>query len=70
VADVIARYEVDTVAVLPCPELDGPALRRLGWALEKTQAELLLAPAVTEVVGTRVQIRAGVRAAADARGAA
>ncbi len=57
VADAVARYEVDTVAVLPCPELDGPALRRLGWALEKTQAELLLAPAVTEIVGTRVQIR-------------
>jgi len=57
VAEVVARYEVDTVAVLPCPELDGPALRRLGWALEKTQAELLLAPAVTEIVGTRVQIR-------------
>src|SRR4051794_8706706 len=57
VADVVTRYEVDTVAVLPCPELDGPALRRLGWALEKTQAELLLAPAITELVGTRVQIR-------------
>ena len=57
VADVVARYEVDTVAVLPCPELDGPALRRLGWALEKTPAELLLAPAVTEIVGTRVRIR-------------
>src|SRR4051794_20691310 len=57
VADVVTRFEVDTVAVLPCPELDGPALRRLGWALERTQAELLLAPAVTEVVGTRVQIR-------------
>jgi exopolysaccharide biosynthesis polyprenyl glycosylphosphotransferase len=57
VAGVVTRFEVDTVAVLPCPELDGPALRRLGWALEKTQAELLLAPAVTEIVGTRVQIR-------------
>src|SRR3954453_6407321 len=57
VADVVARYEVDTVAVLPCPELDGPALRRLGWDLEKTQAELLLAPAITEIVGTRVRIR-------------
>jgi exopolysaccharide biosynthesis polyprenyl glycosylphosphotransferase len=57
VADVVTRYRVDTVAVLPCPELDGPALRRLGWALEKTQAELLLAPAVTEIVGTRVRIR-------------
>lgn len=57
VADVVARYEVDTVAVLPCPELDGSALRRLGWDLEKTAAELLLAPAITEIVGTRVRIR-------------
>ncbi|WP_324275624.1 sugar transferase [Blastococcus brunescens] len=57
VADVVKRYEVDTVAVLPCPELDGPALRRLGWDLEKTRAELLLAPAITEIVGTRVRIR-------------
>jgi exopolysaccharide biosynthesis polyprenyl glycosylphosphotransferase len=57
VAEVVARHEVDTVAVLPCPELDGPTLRRLGWDLEKTPAELLLAPAITEIVGTRVQIR-------------
>lgn len=57
VAAVVGRYEVDTVAVLPCPELDGPALRRLGWDLEKTRAELLLAPAITEIVGTRVRIR-------------
>jgi exopolysaccharide biosynthesis polyprenyl glycosylphosphotransferase len=57
VAAVVDQYEVDTVAVLPCPELDGSALRRLGWALEKTRAELLLAPAVTEIVGTRVRIR-------------
>ncbi|MGY1779792.1 sugar transferase [Geodermatophilus sp. SYSU D01036] len=57
VADVVRRYEVDTVAVLPCPELDGPALRRLGWELEDTEAELLLAPAVTEIVGPRVRIR-------------
>jgi exopolysaccharide biosynthesis polyprenyl glycosylphosphotransferase len=57
VADVVRRYQVDTVAVLPCPELDGPALRRLGWDLETTNAELLLAPSVTEVVGTRVRIR-------------
>jgi exopolysaccharide biosynthesis polyprenyl glycosylphosphotransferase len=57
VAAVVSQYEVDAVAVLPCPELDGPSLRRLGWALETTDAELLLAPAVTDVVGTRVQIR-------------
>ncbi|WP_104523568.1 sugar transferase [Blastococcus atacamensis] len=58
VVDVVRRYEVDTVAVLPSPELDGAALRRLGWDLEETQAELLLAPAVTEVAGPRVRIRA------------
>ena len=57
VAAAVRQYQVDTVAVLPCPELDGPALRRLGWDLEKTDAELLLAPAVTEIVGTRVRIR-------------
>jgi exopolysaccharide biosynthesis polyprenyl glycosylphosphotransferase len=57
VVEVVRRYEVDTVAVLPSPELDGAALRRLGWELEKTEAELLLAPAVTEVVGPRVRIR-------------
>jgi exopolysaccharide biosynthesis polyprenyl glycosylphosphotransferase len=57
VVDVVTKYEVDTVAVLPSPELDGPALRRLGWELEQTDAELLLAPAVTEVAGPRVRIR-------------
>lgn len=57
VLEVVNRYEVDTVAVLPSPELDGSRLRRLGWELEKTRAELLLAPAVTEVVGPRVNIR-------------
>ncbi|MGY2078178.1 sugar transferase [Blastococcus sp. SYSU DS0828] len=57
VVEVVKEHEVDTVAVLPCPELDGPALRRLGWGLEETRAELLLAPAMTEIVGSRVQIR-------------
>jgi exopolysaccharide biosynthesis polyprenyl glycosylphosphotransferase len=57
VVDVVREYEIDTVAVLPSPELDGSALRQLGWGLESTRAELLLAPAVTEIVGSRVQIR-------------
>jgi exopolysaccharide biosynthesis polyprenyl glycosylphosphotransferase len=57
VADVVRRYEVDAVAVLPSPELDGPSLRRLGWELETTEAELLLAPAVTDIAGPRVRIR-------------
>lgn len=57
VLDVVRRHGVETVAVLPSPELEGPALRRLGWELERTAAELLLAPAVTEVAGPRVAIR-------------
>jgi exopolysaccharide biosynthesis polyprenyl glycosylphosphotransferase len=57
VAAVVARFEVDTVAVLPSQELDGSALRTLGWQLENTSAELLVAPAITAVVGPRVHIR-------------
>ncbi len=37
-AQVVEAYGVDTVAVLPCPELDGPEVRRLGWALQDTDA--------------------------------
>ncbi|MDB6002935.1 MAG: wcaJ [Rhizobacter sp.] len=57
VAEVVTRFEVDTVAVLPSQELDGPTLRLLGWQLEDTSAELLVAPAITDVVGPRVHIR-------------
>jgi exopolysaccharide biosynthesis polyprenyl glycosylphosphotransferase len=57
VIDVVRRYEVDTVAVLPSPEMDGTALRRLGWQLEKTRADLLLAPSVSEVAGPRIRVR-------------
>ena len=57
VVDAVRRHGADTVAVLPSPELEGAALRRLGWELETTSAELLLAPAVTEIAGPRVSIR-------------
>ncbi|TFV92686.1 sugar transferase [Blastococcus sp. CT_GayMR20] len=57
VADVVRRFGVDTVAVQPSPELDGAALRHLGWELEKDRANLLLAPAATELVGPRFRIR-------------
>jgi exopolysaccharide biosynthesis polyprenyl glycosylphosphotransferase len=57
VADVVTQFEVDTVAVLPSQEFDGPALRELGWRLEDTSAELLVAPAITDVVGPRIHIR-------------
>jgi len=44
--------------VLPSQELDSRTLRDLGWQLEGTSAELLVAPVITEVVGPRVHIRA------------
>jgi len=57
VAEISAALGVDAVAVLPTPETDGAFLRRLGWVLEDTHADLFVAPAVTEVVGPRVAIR-------------
>ena len=57
VVDVVTRFGVDTVAVLPSEELDGRVLRELGWQLEDTEAELLVAPAITDIVGPRVHIR-------------
>jgi exopolysaccharide biosynthesis polyprenyl glycosylphosphotransferase len=57
ILDVVRGHDIEVVAVLPSPELDGSALRRLGWELEGTEAELMLAPAVTEIAGPRVAIR-------------
>jgi exopolysaccharide biosynthesis polyprenyl glycosylphosphotransferase len=45
------------VAVLACPELDGTALRRLAWRLERSRTDLVVAPALMEVAGPRTAIR-------------
>jgi exopolysaccharide biosynthesis polyprenyl glycosylphosphotransferase len=47
----------DTVAVLACPEMDGYALRRLAWQLEKDDTDLVVAPALMDVAGPRTSIR-------------
>ncbi|MEV8635990.1 sugar transferase [Streptosporangium sp. NPDC051023] len=54
---VIAQVSADTVAVLACPEMDGVALRRLAWRLERTETDLVVAPALMEVAGPRITIR-------------
>ncbi|WP_344857523.1 sugar transferase [Planomonospora alba] len=54
---VVGQAEADTVAVLACPEMDGAALRRLAWRLEKTCTDLVVAPALMEVAGPRTSIR-------------
>ncbi|PRY12960.1 sugar transferase [Kineococcus rhizosphaerae] len=57
IAEVAQDLDVDVVATLTCPELDGPVLRTLGWELEGTRADLVVAPALTDIVGPRVVIR-------------
>jgi len=55
--DVVSDMDVDSVAVLSCPEMDGAALRRLSWALEGSRTELVVAPALIDVAGPRIAIR-------------
>jgi exopolysaccharide biosynthesis polyprenyl glycosylphosphotransferase len=57
VADLVARFGADTVAVLSCPEMSGVRLRELAWALEKTSTSLCVAPALLDVAGQRTKIR-------------
>lgn len=54
---VVGQIAADTVAVLACPDMDGVALRRLAWRLEKTGTDLIVAPALMEVAGPRISIR-------------
>ncbi|MFF0579262.1 sugar transferase [Streptosporangium saharense] len=53
----VPQVAADTVAVLACPEMDGVALRRLAWRLERTETDLVVAPALMEVAGPRITIR-------------
>jgi exopolysaccharide biosynthesis polyprenyl glycosylphosphotransferase len=54
---VVRQVGADTVAVLACPEMDGAALRRLAWQLEKTGTDLCVAPALLDAAGPRTTIR-------------
>ncbi|TDD77673.1 sugar transferase [Actinomadura rubrisoli] len=56
-AAVADRIGADSVAVLACPEMDGVALRRLAWQIERDDVELVVAPALMDVTGPRISIR-------------
>ena len=56
-ARVAAATGTDMVAVLACPEMDGVALRRRAWDLEKEGTDLCVAPALMDVAGPRTTIR-------------
>jgi exopolysaccharide biosynthesis polyprenyl glycosylphosphotransferase len=43
----------DAVVVLPCRHLGAPAIRRLGWQLERARVQLLVAPGLGDVVRQR-----------------
>ncbi|GAA4974394.1 sugar transferase [Actinoplanes utahensis] len=57
VATAVARSDADTVVVLACPEIDGPALRRLAWQLERDDIDLIVASTLVDVAGDRTTIR-------------
>ncbi|WP_279581134.1 nucleoside-diphosphate sugar epimerase/dehydratase [Fodinicola feengrottensis] len=45
VETAVRRTGADIVAVLACPEMDAPAMRRLSWRLERTGTDLMVAGA-------------------------
>ncbi|WP_100446623.1 sugar transferase [Glycomyces xiaoerkulensis] len=57
VAEAVAAERADTVIVLSCPEIDGTALRRLAWKLERSEVDLIVASALVDVAGDRTTVR-------------
>ena len=55
---VVARQEhVHAVALAGSEELPPDSVRRIGWRLESSGVDLMVAPAITEVAGTRIHTR-------------
>ncbi|MFI7544411.1 sugar transferase [Actinoplanes sp. NPDC049599] len=57
VAAAVNLSGADTVVVLSCPEIDGAALRRLAWQLERDEIDLIVASTLVDVAGDRTTIR-------------
>jgi exopolysaccharide biosynthesis polyprenyl glycosylphosphotransferase len=57
VARIAERERVHAVALAGSEELPPEAVRRIGWRLESTGVDLMVAPAITEVAGTRIHTR-------------
>ena len=57
ILDAAAAVSADTVAVTGSAELTGSRLRRLGWQMEGTGIDLVLAPSLTDVAGPRIHTR-------------
>lgn len=57
VQHAVVSGRADTVIVLSCPELDGAALRKLAWNLERGDTDLIVASALVDVAGARTTVR-------------
>ena len=57
ILDAVEETGADVVAVVSHPDLSGQALRRLSWALEERDVELVVSPGIIEVAGPRLSIR-------------
>jgi exopolysaccharide biosynthesis polyprenyl glycosylphosphotransferase len=57
ILDAVDELGVHVVAVVSHPDLSGHALRRLAWALEERDVELVVSPGIVEVAGPRLSIR-------------
>jgi exopolysaccharide biosynthesis polyprenyl glycosylphosphotransferase len=57
ILEAAAATCADTVAVTGSGELTAERLRRLGWQMEGTGIDLVLAPALTDVAGPRIHTR-------------
>ena len=53
----VDRVGAEVVAVVSGPSTGGHALRRLGWALENRDVDLLIDPGIVEVAGPRLSLR-------------
>jgi exopolysaccharide biosynthesis polyprenyl glycosylphosphotransferase len=57
VAAVAQRERVHAVSLAGSEDLPPSEVRRIGWKLESTGVDLMVAPAITEVAGTRIHTR-------------
>jgi len=57
VLQAVEETGAHVVAVVSHPDLSGQALRRLSWALEELDVELMVSPGIIEVAGPRLSIR-------------
>ena len=67
VVESVKRVGADVLAVTTCVEFGGPELRRVCWALENSDVEIVVAPALIEVAGPAPAHPAGCEAPVAAR---